>query len=171
MGRRELPKVNLDALIDEILSSESAEETRQEHPTVGLQERYFSEHDRNIHIISGFDYSFSWMKKHNDLAERLEYEFDEWWEDEKSTFDFEQWFYGGRIEKAAMGHDLGQRLISHYRGRIEEVHHCESCGREISEKYDYDHPSSLHRIGERLSADEVWEYHIYCKYCWRSPKH
>lgn len=166
MYQSKTPEVNWSKLVDEVLASEFAEEERKDSK-VGLQETHFSEHSRNIAILEGFDYDISWAKAHSDLNEFLEGEFDDWWEDEKSSYAFEQWWYGGKVELAASGYDIANRLVEHYRLRIEDVHKCEECGREISEKYSDEHPRSVHRLGHRPSGTEVWTYSIYCKTCLR----
>jgi len=158
-----------DELLDEIIKAILSMTIHQEEyadATYGIDGDFLSEHSRNIVTLEGFDYTLEWINQHPQLKQFLDIEFYDWLEDQADEYVFEGWLTGGRVYLSADGYisTVIRDLELRYREGIEDEWTCEKCGEAISEKYEWKHPKSIHRIG--TAYGDGYKYHLYCRDCW-----
>ncbi len=154
------PEPDWNSLIDVILEMDDED---RDVPT-GLQERYLSQHARNIAVLDVFHWPEEWVKGRPVLLLWLTHEFEHWWEGQAHEDEgFRGWLDGDKITIHGDAYitELNLKLLALYRERITETYTCSDCGKEASEKHPYGHPdkaTKFHIVGEdaKLVCGECW---------------
>ncbi|KKN06181.1 hypothetical protein LCGC14_1079880 [marine sediment metagenome] len=158
------PEPDWGSLIDEILG----EDDENRNVPTGTQERYLSQHTRNISFLEVFEWPKEFIDDRPYLKNWLQLKFEEWWEEQMHDAQyadgaFENWMNGDKIiiHGDAYIDELNKKLVALYRERITETHTCSDCGKEASEKHLWGHPDSVHKL--HIVGEEA---KLLCAECW-----